>query len=117
MNNKPADWTPWMTVVAKVNVRAVLEENETLDDYKKRVVDIYLHSFNSNHHFTKEDVGADQWTIGQVGVDDSLIVPTKLFVALIETAKRSTDLSGVYGDDDETYFSWEEVNKFLEGFI
>lgn len=115
MSNKPTDWAPWMTIVAKANVRAELEENETLDEYKKRVVDIYLHSSNSKHHSFKEDIGAHQWTIGQVGVDDSVIVPTKLLVALIETAKRSTDLSGVYGDDAETYFSWEEVNKVLEG--
>lgn len=114
MNNKSPDWAPWVSIVAKANVRAVLGENETLDEYKKRVVDIYLHSPISENCLDKEDIGAHQYTIGQVGIDDSLIVPRNLLRALIETAKRSTELSGVYGDDSETYFSWEDVNKYLE---
>lgn len=114
MNNKSTDWAPWVSIVAKAKVRAVLEENETLDEYKKRVVDIYLHSAGNKNCFDKEDIGAHQWTIGQIGEDDSLIVPRNLLSALIETAKRSTDLSGVYEDVSETYFSWEEVNKYLE---
>lgn len=46
-------------ILAKVRAKIQLEDGETIEDVKKRNVDIYLHGQGENGHMTKVDLGGD----------------------------------------------------------
>lgn len=41
------------------------------------------------------------------------IDPKRVILALIDTAKRTTDLENVYNDETGEHFSWDEVYETL----
>tara|TARA_R110002072_G_scaffold303138_1_gene495440 strand:+ start:49254 stop:49652 length:399 start_codon:yes stop_codon:yes gene_type:complete len=100
---------------ASVSTTVRLEANETLQDVMARHVDIYLHGAGDTGHTNKEDLGADTYKIMVDDSDELVFVDKGLLLALIDTAKRSTDHEAVYDDERGTHYSWDEIGKVLSG--
>jgi len=100
---------------ASVSATISLEDGETLQDVKARHVDIYLHGAGEQGHVNKQDLGADTY---QIVTDDSAemaLVNKGLLLALIDTAKRSTDLEAVYDDERGTHYNWDFIEELIDG--
>ncbi len=100
---------------ASVSATISLEDGETLQDVKARHVDIYLHGAGEQGHVNKQDLGADTY---QIVTDDSAemaLVNKGLLLALIDTAKRSTDLEAVYDDERGTHYNRDFIEELIDG--
>ncbi len=100
---------------ARVSATISLEDGETLQDVKARHVDIYLHGAGEQGHVNKQDLGADTY---QIVTDDSAemaLVNKGLLLALIDTAKRSTDLEAVYDDERGTHYNRDFIEELIDG--
>jgi hypothetical protein len=102
-----------ITITAQVITTVNLAENETLEDFKNRYVDIYLHGPGEDGCCNKRDVGANKWTITTDNEDIPLIVSRDMFLALVNTVKNTTDLENVYDDENNKSFSWAEIDAVL----
>ena len=105
------------TILMQVETQIIIEEGETAETVKDRFADIYLHGFGEDGFYDKEDLGGDSTIIVH---DDSkeaaeyTHINKALLMALIDTAKRTTDLDGVYNDKTNQFFWWDDVNKLAE---
>ena len=102
-----------IVITAQATTSVQLSAGESLDDLKERYVDIYLHGSGEDGCYDKRDVGANKWTITTSTEDKPLIVGRPMFLALVNALKERTDLENVYDDENNTSFSWAEIDNVL----
>lgn len=103
-----------VVITAQVTTSVQLSAGGTLEDLKERYVDIYLHGPGEHGCYDKQDVGAGAWTITPSTEEKPLIVSRAMFLALVNTVKKMTDLENVYDDENNTSFSWAEIENVLK---
>lgn len=106
-----------VTIYAMVKTTVDIDENETRDAVSDRMVDVYLHgsSCDSDASTNKEDLGADNFVIATNPEDELCLVNKGFLRALIDTAKRTTDLESVYNDETGMSFDWADMKDLVIG--
>jgi hypothetical protein len=105
------------TVYAMVTTDIELGDDEACSEVCERSVDIYLHgpANDQNAWGNKEDLGASKYVIATEKENEMAFVSKGFLLALIDTAKRASDLDSVYDDNNSTSFSWNDLSKLVVG--
>lgn len=102
------------TIYAKAHTTATLEDKETIEGFKNRWVDIYLQGACGNESYkNKQDLGGSSVIV----LDDEpelALVDKGFLLALIDTAKRTTDLEAVYNDETNEDYLWSNLDQYIK---
>lgn len=103
------------TVTIYAAISAMLDNDESIEDFKKRNVDIYLHGSGELGYQNKEDLGGDLIHVSTNPKEELVLVNKGLLLALLDTAKRTTDLESICDDTNNTSYPWSDVNNHISG--
>jgi hypothetical protein len=106
-----------VTIYAIVKSTVDVGEGERRDSVSDRFVDIYLHGPANcpDASSNASDLGGSTHVIVTKPEDELCLVNKGFLRALIDTAKRTTDLEAVYNDETGMSFDWADMKGLIIG--